>query len=117
MTSAGAKVAGRRPHVLGSGVWISAAPLDNQLDAGGYAYFDRSYPLSSIVTVEAPVSLPDGRSFVGWKLNGVVQPGTNPSFDVFISAWIVNIKAIYEPSTVKDRLGVGNHDLGNPGGL
>ena len=50
------------------------SPLDETLDGGGFASFDRTYPLTSVITLTAPESY-NGTPFVAWKVNGVVQPG------------------------------------------
>ena len=56
------------------GAWADVSPLDETLDGGGFASFDRTYPLTSIITLTAPESY-NGTPFVAWKVNGVVQPG------------------------------------------
>ncbi|UCG32468.1 MAG: hypothetical protein JSU68_12475, partial [Phycisphaerales bacterium] len=54
------------------GVWIDADPLDLQLDGGGFADFERSYPLSTVLTLTAASSYQE-RQFVGWRLDGQFQ--------------------------------------------
>lgn len=54
------------------GAWIDVAPLDNQLDGGGFATFQRTFPVGSVVTLTAEPSL-DGRAFAGWRVNGVMH--------------------------------------------
>lgn len=49
--------------------WVSAAPLDLQLDGGGFGDFDRTYPLGTIATFAAEPTHGEKR-FVGWKLEG-----------------------------------------------
>ena len=57
-----------------AGVWIDAGPLDSTLDGGGFANFERNYPLSSVITLTATDSQRLGVEvpFVGWKVNGVI---------------------------------------------
>ncbi|UCG34389.1 MAG: S8 family serine peptidase, partial [Phycisphaerales bacterium] len=51
------------------GAWINAHPLDLQLDGGGFADFERTYPLGTVVTATAEQTH-EGRRFVGWRLDG-----------------------------------------------
>jgi hypothetical protein len=55
-----------------TGVWVDADPLDLQLDGGGFANFERSYPLSTVVTLATESSY-QGKRFVGWRLDGQFQ--------------------------------------------
>ena len=95
------------PEEVGHPAWISATPLDQQLDGGGFAYFERTYPQSTVVTVEAPAGTA-GRAFVGWRLNGFMQPGNEPCFEVLIGGQVVEIEAVYGPPDSKD-MDIGDH--------
>ncbi|UCG17658.1 MAG: DUF5050 domain-containing protein [Phycisphaerales bacterium] len=53
-------------------VWIDAYPLDLQLDDGGFADFERSYPQSTMVTYVAP-RMADGVRFAYWQIDGQSQ--------------------------------------------
>jgi hypothetical protein len=61
-----------------AGAWINVDPLDETLDGGGFADFERSFPVSTVVTLTAEATV-DGRSLVGWLVNGVMQSGTQSS--------------------------------------
>jgi len=51
-----------------AGGWVDAAPLDNNLDEGGFGSFQRTYPHTTVLTLTAP-SGHNGNKFVGWKLD------------------------------------------------
>jgi hypothetical protein len=51
------------------GTWVDVSPLDDTLDGGGFAYFERSFPMTSVVTLKAEPEA-DGQSFLGWWVNG-----------------------------------------------
>ena len=55
-----------------AGAWVAASPFDLQLDGGGFADFERSYPLGSVVTFTTEDSY-EGKRFVGWRLDGEFQ--------------------------------------------
>ena len=65
------------------GVWIDAYPLDLQLDDGGFADFERSYPQSTVVTHIAP-RMADGVRFAYWQIDGEpqIRGQTAVSFEV-----------------------------------
>jgi subtilisin-like proprotein convertase family protein len=52
---------------------IDVSPLDNFADGEGYADFVRYYH-DGLVTLTAPATLPDGRPFLYWEIDGVRQP-------------------------------------------
>ena len=88
------------------GVFIDVSPLDLQLDGGGFANFERTFPLGSVVTLTAPQEH-QGRLFVGWNVTSVLplprsaglDGGT--SIDIMILGDQQTIEAIYEaPSSV-----------------
>ncbi|MHC4065012.1 MAG: hypothetical protein ACYSUI_11000, partial [Planctomycetota bacterium] len=54
------------------GAWIDVGPLDETLDGGGFASFERSFPLTTVVTLTAEPKV-DGQRFVGWLVNGVMH--------------------------------------------
>jgi hypothetical protein len=58
------------------GVFIDRAPLDNQLDGGGFGTFVRTYPLGMVVTLTAPPTH-EGHAFAGWQIGpvGFAQDG------------------------------------------
>lgn len=52
-----------------AGAWIDVSPLDDLLDGGGFANFQRTYSKSSVVTLLAP-NTQGGRAFRGWRVDG-----------------------------------------------
>jgi hypothetical protein len=52
-----------------AGAWVDVAPLDNELEGGGFADFERSYPQSTVVTLTASESH-GWRPFRGWRIDG-----------------------------------------------
>jgi len=54
------------------GVWVDVDPLDNTLDGGGFADFERSFPLTTVVTLTADATS-QGRPFRAWIVDGVYQ--------------------------------------------
>jgi hypothetical protein len=75
--------------------WVEVSPLDETLSGSGFTNFERTYPLTSLVTVTAPVS--GGRQvFKHWKLDGVAQP---PGIDTVAFSVTGNheLVAIYGP--------------------
>ncbi|MHC4091780.1 MAG: hypothetical protein ACYSVY_16195 [Planctomycetota bacterium] len=61
-----------------AGAWIDVSPPDEVLDTGGFADFERSFPVSTVVTLTAEAEV-NGRPLVGWLVNGVMQSGTQSS--------------------------------------
>jgi hypothetical protein len=51
------------------GSWVDVSPLDDTLDGGGFANFQRSFPMTTVVTLTAEQEA-DGQSFLGWWVNG-----------------------------------------------
>ena len=86
-----------------SGVFIDVTPLDSTLDGGGFANFERTYPLTTVVTLTAPETHP-GWVFVGWLYNpGPHQGGgglyLDRTFEIIINDKEFWLKAIYLPAT------------------
>jgi len=61
-----------------AGAWIDVSPPDETLDGGGLADFERSFPLTTVVTLTAEPEA-QGRPFVGWLVNGVRLSGSRSS--------------------------------------
>jgi len=82
------------------GSYIEVNPPDLQLDTGGFANFQRTYPQSTLVTLTAPSSA-GGHAFVGWMINGVLQPPPpgdtqgESSISVVVSSTTQTVKAVY----------------------
>gem|GEM_PF-2110801 len=51
------------------GAWLDVTPLDDTLDGGGFADFERSYAGGSVVTLMASPTH-NGLVFAGWELDG-----------------------------------------------
>ncbi len=92
-----------------SGVYIDVTPLDETLDGGGFANFERTYWLGTIVTLTAPQTHL-GWVFAGWSYHsgglssltaslqggGGLQP--DPTIDIIIIDDEFSLEAIYRPS-------------------
>ena len=61
-----------------AGAWIDVSPPDETLEGGGVADFERFFPLTTVVTLTAQPEA-QGRPFVGWLVNGVMQSGSSSS--------------------------------------
>ncbi|MCH8344172.1 MAG: VCBS repeat-containing protein [Planctomycetes bacterium] len=90
------------------GAWLDMSPLDLQLDGGGFANFDRTFPQTTVVTLTAP-RMYLGWRFVGWSVGptGSTQDGLQPgqggglysgsSIELTIQGHLQHIEAIYRP--------------------
>ncbi len=92
-----------------SGVYIDVTPLDETLDGGGFANFERTYWLGTIVTLTAPQTN-QGWVFAGWSYHsgglssltaslqggGGLQP--DPTIDIIIIDDDFSLEALYRPS-------------------
>ncbi len=85
-----------------SGVFIDVTPLDETLDGGGFANFNRTFPLGSVVTLTAPQTHL-GWVFAGWSDNAGVDglttsddagPLPDPSIDIIIVDNQISVEAI-----------------------
>ena len=74
--------------------YIEVGPLDSQLDGDGFASFQRTYPLGSLVTLTATSVIPE-RRFKGWEVNGVMQPGSVPVIQITVSETVSTVNAVY----------------------
>ncbi|MCZ6851369.1 MAG: integrin alpha, partial [Planctomycetota bacterium] len=84
------------------GVFIDVTPLDGTLDGGGFANFERAYPLTTVVTLTAP-QMHHGWRFAGWMVEhagslygGELQP--DPSIDITIGGEQQRVNALYTPA-------------------
>ena len=77
------------------GAWLDVSPLDNQLDGGGFANFERTFPLTTVVTLTAPAAF-HGWVFSGWLTDGGLHPGQ--SIDIIMLGEQQSAKAIYAPA-------------------
>jgi DNA-binding beta-propeller fold protein YncE len=74
--------------------WIDSSPRDLQLDGGGFASFQRTFPHGTLVTLGAPSSV-NGRSFVGWQVNGAAVGAGAPIVQLWIDGGAATARAIY----------------------
>ncbi|MCH8152924.1 MAG: hypothetical protein IH830_11200 [Planctomycetes bacterium] len=77
------------------GAWLDVSPLDLQLDGGGFANFQRTFPLTTVVTLTAPAAF-HGWVFSGWLTDGGLRPGQ--SIHLTIREDLYQIEAIYRPA-------------------
>jgi hypothetical protein len=75
-----------------AGSWADAEPLDLTLDGGGFAEFQRTYPLGTVVTLTAEDTFA-GSSLRGWYLRGFVHHTSSIQFTLTED---MTVKAIYE---------------------
>ncbi|MHC4090695.1 MAG: FG-GAP repeat protein, partial [Planctomycetota bacterium] len=93
-----------------AGAWIDVSPPDEVLDAGGFANFERSFPVGTVVTLTAEPQV-DGRPFIEWLVNGPVPsagqsnvPGgfaNRSTAECTVQVTIVEnktVRAVYGPS-------------------
>jgi hypothetical protein len=75
------------------GAWIDVRPLDETLEGGGFVDFERVYPLTTVVTLTAEMSL-HGQCFFAWQIDGEMQePGENTV--QFVMDESMTAKALY----------------------
>ena len=109
------------------GGWLDVTPLDLQLDGGGFGAFERTYPLSTAVTLTAPAHTADDRPFVEWHIDGVAQEAGVRVIEVTMNNNVrssglslgahqepitVEAEAVYGPPVGKDY-DTGHHSLGD----
>ena len=75
-------------------VWIDAYPLDLQLDDGGFADFERSYPQTSVVTYIAP-RMADGVRFAYWEIDGEPQARGRTAIDFEVVGDVMEARAVF----------------------
>ena len=73
--------------------YVEISPLDDQLDGGGFGDFERTFPQSTVSTLEAAVSAGE-KQLVGWKLDAVFA-STDFSFGVTVEGMSQTIEAVY----------------------
>ena|GEM_PF-993409 len=78
------------------GPWIDVNPLDNALDSGGFANFERSFPDATVVTLTAPTALPD-MVFTGWDVDGTRVPSASGTMVIEVDQPATTVDAVYEP--------------------
>jgi hypothetical protein len=94
------------------GAWIDASPLDETLDGGGFADFERTYPLTTVVTLTAGMSM-YGQSFMAWRIDGVIQELGENTIQLVIDGTVA-VEAVYGRSPVPmspPRMGTGTQHM------
>ena len=74
--------------------YIEVAPMDLNVDSDGFANFSRSYVSSTVVTVTAPTTS-QGRRFLRWSVDSVLQPIGVRSMEVTVGE-NTTLKAYYQ---------------------
>jgi hypothetical protein len=83
--------------------WIDVAPLDDQIDGGGFASFERTYPQGTEAVVTASPSHAE-RLFRGWRGDdGRLIPGR--TIALVVDGHIQTLEAVYEAP--RRRCGLG----------
>jgi hypothetical protein len=93
-----------RVESTATGAWIDVEPLDEQLDGGGFADFERTYPAFMDATLTA-LPAHDGRDFLGWR----VQQGRliqSETVRLVVDGSIQILEAVYEEAP-GSRCGLG----------
>ncbi len=75
-------------------VWIDVSPTDVQTDGGGFADFERTFPLGTVVTLMAP-DFHEGLLFTRWRVDGVLQPLHARSVQFAVSA-MTTVQAVFK---------------------
>jgi hypothetical protein len=74
--------------------FIEVSPPDLTLDGGGFGNFMRDYPVTTIVTLAAPV-ISQGMMFVGWKVDSNPTLQTTPNISLTVVTQTHTYEAIY----------------------
>jgi hypothetical protein len=83
--------------------WVAVAPLDAQLDGGGFAEFERTYPAGTEAALQAAPTR-NGRALRGWKADdGRLVPGE--TFRLVVDGHIQTVEAVY--GEAQRRCGLG----------
>jgi hypothetical protein len=87
-----------------AGAWIEVTPLDNQIDGGGFAPFERTYPQSTQLVVTAAAQY-KGRPLNGWQVDGgPVIGGTSTT--LVVAEEVHTLVAVYKAPR-SNRCGLG----------
>jgi len=77
------------------GAWLDVTPLDETLDGGGFADFERTYLGGSVVTLTASPTH-NGLVFSGWELDGA-RVGEGLTLTITLPADETVPEAVYVP--------------------
>jgi hypothetical protein len=86
-----------------AGAWIDVAPLDEQLDGGGFGLFQRTYPQDTEAVLTAEPEM-NRRAFLGWRADGGRLIQTD-SLTVRVNGHIQTVEAVYEDPPRRCGLG------------
>jgi hypothetical protein len=75
------------------GAWVDVDPLDETLDGGGFADFERTFPLTTVVTLTAEEWI-DGRPLRGWLIGGLLRHLGEPTVE-FALDQDMTVRAVY----------------------
>jgi hypothetical protein len=85
--------------------WIAMAPLDTNLDSGGFGSFERVFPQSTVVTLIAQQS--PGMVFRGWRIGNQTSLVATNSIQVTINSASQQVQAVFHrgdlPTSVMDN--------------
>ncbi|UCG15671.1 MAG: hypothetical protein JSV19_10295, partial [Phycisphaerales bacterium] len=84
--------------------WIDAYPLDLQLDDGGFADFERSYPQRTVVTYIAP-RMADGVRFTYWQIDGEPQAHGQAAVSFEVVGDVTEATAVFRNPTLEEVQG------------
>ncbi|MHC4416111.1 MAG: hypothetical protein ACYS0G_12590 [Planctomycetota bacterium] len=79
------------------GVFIAVTPADETVDGGGFADFERTFPLGTYVTVTAPAAV-EGWVFAGWEVG---DPGAFNVQRPLRKDWSIDILVLEDRQTVQ----------------
>jgi hypothetical protein len=71
--------------------------------------FERTFPLGSVVQLTAPAKQ-DGRSFAGWKVNGVLQKWKGLGYTIVVLDPQQTITALYEQAVTAIETSAGTSE-------
>jgi hypothetical protein len=86
--------------------WIDSSPPDLQMDGGGFASFERTFPGGTLVTLTADNSLA-GTVFAGWQVDGQMVPAATAAIQVYVSAATTTVVATFVEAVRGDMDGDG----------
>jgi hypothetical protein len=78
------------------GAWIDVNPLDETFDGGGFADFERTFPLTTVVTLTAEERA-DGRPLRGWLIGALLRHLGEPTVQ-FTLDQDMTVRAVYGPT-------------------
>jgi streptogramin lyase len=83
-----------------AGGYMELAPLDLQLDGGGFGNFQRTFPLGTVVTLTAEPEF-EGRPFQGWRIIAYDQYGGIVGGGPLVPDLTINMTVTTETQTAR----------------